>query len=90
MAESLPPSVEPKAAAKRIRVKAVAKGYFNGRIVEVGEVLEVGDDIEVGGWMQPLDPADAKRLAPKLDRLKGQLPVKSPPGTDPTPVYKRR
>lgn len=78
------------AKTKRIRVKATGRGHFGGRVIEVGEIFEVGDDIEVGGWMQPLDAADAKRLAPKLERIRGQVPPKAGPNVDPTPVYKRR
>jgi hypothetical protein len=73
---------------KRIRVKAQARGYYGGKIVEVGEVFEVAD-LELGGWMQPVDGEDAKRLEQRLAKIRLHRPSKALPGVPQTPVYGR-
>jgi hypothetical protein len=89
-AAKVEPAADPAPAPVKgtITERALADGFY-GSFRKKGESFEVPRDLELGGWMQPTDPEEAKRLAPLLAEKRKRNPVKAPPNVPATPVYRR-
>lgn len=87
MADTQPTAEQPKAKPTRTRVRALARGYYDGAIRERGDEFEIAADTDLGGWMDPVSEADAKRLAPEIAKLKkNRPPPPIGPNVKPTPA----
>lgn len=88
------PDAEQKAKLPSIaktRVRALARGYFGGSMIEPGEQFEINNDQELGAWMEPVNAADRERLAKRMEKMRGNRP---PPAISksvpPTPAVRIR
>jgi hypothetical protein len=85
MADPQPPA-KPAPPAKTM-VAALVRGYYGGQLRERGDRFEIASDADLGGWMEPVDKDEAKRLAPAL----AKRPRPAPPigkNVRPTPAIK--
>lgn len=91
MAEDTKTNDAKPAAPTKTRVRALARGYFGGAIIEAGEQFDINHDGELGSWMDPVNKADAERLAKRLGELRKNRPP--PPvskSVPPTPAVRIR
>lgn len=80
-----PPKAEavPKPAAKpKIKVQALAKGYYGGELRERGDIFAIDSATEFGGWMAPVGQADADALRAQVEKAKDRKTI--PPPIDST------
>jgi len=81
------PKPQPPAKPAKTRVRALARGYYDGVIRERGDEFEIEADADLGGWMDPVSEAEAKRLAPEIAKLKkNRPPPPIGPNVKPTPA----
>jgi hypothetical protein len=83
MADPLPP-----AKPTSIKVRALARGYFDGQIREPGDEFDIEGSSDLGGWMMPINKADQVKLAAQLDKY-AKIGIKpAPAGTRATPAMR--
>lgn len=91
MADETKPSETKATTPTKTRVRALARGYFGGAIIEAGEQFDINHDGELGSWMEPVNKADAERLTKRLGELRKNRPP--PPvskSVPPTPAVRLR
>lgn len=67
-----------------MKVKAIARGFYSGRLLEPGAVFDIVDDDAFGTWMEPIDEKDRVRLAERLKANAANRRAKPPAGVPPT------
>lgn len=75
-------------AKKPIRVRAVAVGFYGGRLRAIDEVFTIAEDADLGSWMDVLDDEHRARLKVRIEQFNRGRRVKAAPGTRPTPAVK--
>jgi hypothetical protein len=74
MADDIKPVEQKAAQPTKTRVRALARGYFGGVIIEAGQQFDISNDGELGSWMEPVNKADSERLAKRLEKLRPNRP----------------
>lgn len=77
-----------KAGTRPFQVKAIATGYFGGRIRVYGDLFDIAGDVDFASWMEPINEADRKRLAATVEKMHRARKPSAAPGTRPTPATK--
>lgn len=66
-----------------MQVRATRPGVY-GSLREQGAVFDIVDDAHLGSWMEPVEEADRKRLAVRIQHLTKHVRPPARPGVPPT------